>query len=136
MPSLRVVLPGKGPKVYHLYKKITSIGSGEENDIVLPDPLLADSHAHVHFDGRDFNVTSIDKNGDLHVNGKRRKKHRLIHQDVMKIGATELTFSLYDEPPTDEEAAKTMEALNSYRKLYEFSASSVLAASSSVTGSS
>ena len=26
MPSLRVTLPGKGPKVYHLYKKITSIG--------------------------------------------------------------------------------------------------------------
>jgi transcriptional regulator with GAF, ATPase, and Fis domain len=121
MPSLRVTLPGKGPKVFHLYKKITSIGSGEENDIVLPDPLLADSHAHVHFDGRDFNVTSIDKHGDLHVNGKKRKKHRLIHQDVMKIGTTEMTFSLYDEPVTDEEAAKTLEALNSYRKLFEFS---------------
>jgi transcriptional regulator with GAF, ATPase, and Fis domain len=121
MPSLRVTLPGKGPKVFHLYKKITSIGSNEENDIVIPDPLLADSHAHVHFDGRDFNVTSIDKHGDLHVNGKKRKKHRLVHQDVMKIGTTELTFSLYDEPVTDEEAAKTLEALNSYRKLFEFS---------------
>jgi transcriptional regulator with GAF, ATPase, and Fis domain len=121
MPSLRITLPGKGPKVFHLYKKITSIGSGEENDIVVPDPLLADSHAHVHFDGRDFNVTSIDKHGDLHVNGKKRKKHRLVHQDVMKIGTTELTFSLYDEPVTDEEAAKTLEALNSYRKLFEFS---------------
>ena len=42
MPSLRVVLPGKGPKVYPLYKKITSIGRGEENDVSLPDPLLAD----------------------------------------------------------------------------------------------
>ena len=121
MPSLRVTLPGKGPKVFHLYKKITSIGSGEENDIVLPDPLLADSHAHVHFDGRDFNVTSIDKHGDLHVNGKKRKKHRLVHQDVMKIGTTEMTFSLYDEPVSDDEAAKTLEALNSYRKLFEFS---------------
>jgi transcriptional regulator with GAF, ATPase, and Fis domain len=121
MPSLRVTLPGKGPKVFHLYKKITSIGSGEENDIVLPDPLLADSHAHVHFDGRDFNVTSIDKHGDLHVNGKKRKKHRLVHQDVMKIGTTEMTFSLYDDPVSDEEAAKTLEALNSYRKLFEFS---------------
>jgi transcriptional regulator with GAF, ATPase, and Fis domain len=121
MPSLRVTLPGKGPKIYHLYKKITSIGRSDENDIVLPDPLLADSHAHIHFDGRDFNVTSIDKHGDLHVNGKRRKKHRLVHQDMLKIGATELAFSLYDEPPTDEEAAKTMEALNSYRKLFEFS---------------
>ena len=32
MPSLRVMLPGKGPKVYHLYKKLTSVGRGEEND--------------------------------------------------------------------------------------------------------
>jgi transcriptional regulator with GAF, ATPase, and Fis domain len=121
MPSLRVTLPGKGPKVYHLYKKITSIGRSPENDIELPDPLLADSHAHVHFDGRDFNVTSIDKHGDLSVNGKRRKKHRLVHQDTLHIGATDLVFSLYDEPITDDEAAKTMEALNSYRKLFEFS---------------
>ena len=32
-----------------------------------------------------------------------------------------MTFSLYDEPVTDDEAAKTLEALNSYRKLFEFS---------------
>jgi transcriptional regulator with GAF, ATPase, and Fis domain len=117
------MINGKGPKVYHLYKKITSIGRGEENDISLADPLLADSHAHVHFDGRDFNVATLDKHGDLHVNGKKRKKHRLVHQDVMKIGATELTFSLHDEtaPVSDEEAAKTAEALNGYRKLFEFS---------------
>jgi transcriptional regulator with GAF, ATPase, and Fis domain len=121
MPSLRVTLPGKGPKVYHLYKKITSIGRGPDNDIELPDPLLADSHALVHFDGRDFNVTSLDKHGDLAVNGKKRKKHRLVHQDTLRIGATDLVFSLYDEPITDDEAAKTMEALNSYRKLFEFS---------------
>src|SRR5689334_12691793 len=121
MPSLRVVLPNSGPKVYHLYKKITSIGRGEENDISLPDPLLADAHAHVHFDGRDFHVTALDRHGDLTINGRKRKKHRLVHQDQVKLGATELTFSLYDEPVTDDEAAKTMEALNSYRKLLEFS---------------
>ncbi len=126
MPSLKVALPGKGPKVYPLHKKITSIGLSEENDISLEDPLLADSHAHIHFDGRDFNVTSIDRNGDLSINGKRRKKHRLVHEDVMKIGSTELTFSLYDEAAAthNSEAAELTqrtEALNSYRKLYEFS---------------
>jgi hypothetical protein len=121
MPSLRVMLPGKGPTVYQLYKKITTIGRGEENDIKLPDPLLADAHAHVHFDGRDHYITSIDKHGDLHVNGKRRKKHKLIHQDALKIGETEMLFSIYDEPIAETDAAKTMEALNSYRKLFEFS---------------
>ena len=121
MPSLRAVLPGQGPKVYHLYKKITSIGRGEENDISLPDPLLADAHAHIHFDGRDFHVTAIDRHGDLTINGRKRKKHRLVHQDQMRLGATDLTFSLYDEPVADAEAAKTLETLNSYRKLLEFS---------------
>ncbi len=121
MPSLRVVLPGSSPKVYHLYKKITSIGRGEENDIALADPLLADAHAHIHFDGRDFHVTALERNSELVINGRKRKKHRLVHLDQVQLGATDLTFSLYDEPVTDDEAAKTMEALNSYRKLLEFS---------------
>ncbi len=121
MPSIRVTLSGQGPKVYSLYKKITSIGRGEENDISLPDPLLSDAHAHVHFDGRDFHITALDRNGDLTVNGRKRKKHRLVHQDQLRIGASDLTFSLYDAPVADEEAAKTVETLNSYRKLLEFS---------------
>ena len=121
MPSLRIQVRGQAPKVYSLYKKLTSIGRGEENDIVLPDPALDDSHAHLHFDGRDFYVGSIDRHNDLHVNGKRRKKHRLQHQDRIQIGDTEMVFSLYEEAPADAEAAKTMAELNSYRKLYEFS---------------
>src|SRR5581483_8030894 len=127
MPSLRVAAPGKAPKVYPLYKKITSIGRSEENDVVLDDPLLAESHAHIHFDGRDFNVTAIDRNGDLSINGKKRKKHRLVHEDVMKIGGTELTFSLYDEaqpaPSADDDVAKTQRSMaaDAYSKVYEFS---------------
>jgi transcriptional regulator with GAF, ATPase, and Fis domain len=126
MPSLRIAMSGKGPKIHPLHKKITSIGRSEENDIAIDDPLLAESHAHIHFDGRDFNVTSIDKNGDLSINGKRRKKHRLLHDDVMKIGATELVFSLYDDTRAAENAADIVdtqrtEALNSYRTLFQFS---------------
>jgi transcriptional regulator with GAF, ATPase, and Fis domain len=128
MPSLRVAMPGKAPKVYSLYKKITSIGRSEENDVVVDDPMLAESHAHIHFDGRDFNVTAIDRNGDLAINGKKRKKHRLVHEDVMRIGGTELTFSLYDEPQvqvtTDEtDIAKTQRSMaaDAYSKVYEFS---------------
>ena len=45
MPSLRIQIPGKGPKVYHLYKKITTMGSSGDCDILLPDPLLAESYA-------------------------------------------------------------------------------------------
>ena len=121
MPSMRVTLTGKAPKVYHLYKKITSIGRGEENDIVLSDPLLDDTHAHVHFDGRDFVIQCLERKSELHVNGKRRRKHRLVHQDRVTLGSTEFEFSLYDQPISDEEAAKTLAELNGYRKLYDFS---------------
>jgi transcriptional regulator with GAF, ATPase, and Fis domain len=121
MATLRIQVPGAGTKVYHIYKKITSLGKGDEVDVVLPDPLLADTHAHIHFDGRDFNIAVVEKDAEIHVNGRRRTKHRLAQEDRIRIGSAELEFSLYDEPVTDETAAKTMAELNSYKKLFEFS---------------
>jgi transcriptional regulator with GAF, ATPase, and Fis domain len=123
MPSLRVSIHGKGPRVHSIHKRITSIGRSQDNDIVLDDPLVADSHLHIQFDGRDFHVTAIE--GDLLVNGKRRKKHRLVHDDLLGIGASELGFSLYDQPAAaveEVEERAQREALDSYKKLYEFSA--------------
>jgi transcriptional regulator with GAF, ATPase, and Fis domain len=121
MATLRIHMPGSGVKVYHIYKKLTSLGKGEGVDILLPDPLLADTHAHIHFDGRDFNLAVTDKDADLHVNGRRRSKHRLAQEDRIRVGSVELEFSLYDEPVTDDVAAKTMAELNSYKRLFEFS---------------
>jgi transcriptional regulator with GAF, ATPase, and Fis domain len=121
MATLRIQVPGAGTKVYHIYKKITSLGKGDEVDVLLPDPLLADTHAHIHFDGRDFNIAVVEKDAEIHVNGRRRTKHRLAQEDRIRIGSAELEFSLYDEPVTDETAAKTMAELNSYKKLFEFS---------------
>jgi transcriptional regulator with GAF, ATPase, and Fis domain len=121
MATLRIQVPGAGTKVYHIYKKITSLGKGDEVDVILPDPLLADTHAHIHFDGRDFNIAVVEKDAEIHVNGRRRTKHRLAQEDRIRIGSAELEFSLYDEPVTDETAAKTMAELNSYKKLFEFS---------------
>jgi transcriptional regulator with GAF, ATPase, and Fis domain len=121
MATLRMQIPGKGVKVYHIYKKITSLGRSEEADITLADPLLADSHAHIHFDGRDFNIATTDRDAELYVNGRKRNKHRLTHEDRIRLGMAELEFSLYDEPVTDETAAQTMAELNSYKKLVEFS---------------
>ena len=72
--------------------------------------------------GATFKITALDRNGDLTINGRKRKKHQArAPRPSCCLGATNLTFSLYDEPVTDDEAAKTMEALSSYRKLLEFS---------------
>jgi hypothetical protein len=65
------------PTVYHLYKKITSIGSGPDNDVVLPDPLIGDAYATIHFDGQTYTITTLARKAEVVVNGKKRGKHKL-----------------------------------------------------------
>jgi transcriptional regulator with GAF, ATPase, and Fis domain len=123
MPSLRIEIPGKGPIVYHLYKKITSLGSSSDCDLVLPDPLLAESFAHIHFDGQVYTIGTVSRKNEITVNGKKRKKHKLSHEDKLKIGAIELRFSLLDEQaPAESEAAATVADIDSYEKIHQFSA--------------
>ncbi len=122
MPSLRLAAPGHSPMVYSLHpdKKLTSIGSGPDNDIVLPDPLVQDGFA-IRFDGQIYTVLALKKT-DFVVNGKKRSKHKLIHDDRLVIGSCELRFVMLDEqPPTAEEAGETIADIDAYTKLYEFS---------------
>ena len=94
MPSLRLIAPGHPPTIYNLFKKITSIGSGPDNDIVLPDPLVPDGFA-VHFDGQMYTVLA-PKRSDFVVNGKKRGKHKLSHEDKIVIGSCELRFAMIE----------------------------------------
>jgi len=120
MPSLRLTAPGHPPTVYNLYKKITSLGSGPDNDIVLPDPLVVDGFA-IHFDGQMYTVLA-PKKAEFAVNGKKRGKHKLAHDDRLVLGSCELRFAMIDEvAPSEEEAAETIAELDAYTKLYEFS---------------
>jgi len=120
MPSLRLTAPGHPPTIYNLYKKITSVGSGPDNDIVLPDPLVVDGFA-VHFDGQMYTVLA-PKKSEFVVNGKKRGKHKLTHDDRLVFGSCELRFAMMDDSaPLEEEAAETMADLDAYTKLYEFS---------------
>jgi transcriptional regulator with GAF, ATPase, and Fis domain len=121
MPTLRVLGEGAPTEVFHLYKKVTSVGRSGECDIVIGDPDVAPSHCHIHFDGRIFHLAPIQRENKVFVNGKRRKKWDLNHQDKIRIGSTDLVFSLYDEPVVDAEAAKTALEITPYRRLFEFS---------------
>src|SRR5215813_3914905 len=122
MPSLRLTAPGTPPMVYSLYKKITSIGSGRENDVVLPDPLVAEAYASVHFDGQTYTLQVLAKKQEVVVNGKKRGKHKLTHEDRLVIGSCELRFAMMDDTPViEEEAANTVSDIDAYTKLFEFS---------------
>ena len=119
MPTLRVVAEGKTTEVFHLYKKVTSIGRSPDCDIMLKDLDVASSHCHIHFDGRVFHLAPIKRDCKIFINGKRRRKHDLTHQDNVRLGNTEMVFSLYDEPVQEDEAAATAVELPPYRRLFE-----------------
>ena len=119
MPSLRLTAPGVPPTVYNLHKKITSLGSSRDNDIVLPDPLVPDGYA-IHFDGQTYTVFAPKKT-EFVVNGKKRSKHKLSHDERLVIGSCDLRFVMMDEAPVEEEAAQTVADMDAYTKLFEFS---------------
>jgi len=120
MPSLRLIAPGQSPTVYHLHKKITSLGSSRDNDVVLPDPLVPDGFA-IHFDGQTYTVFAPKKT-EFVVNGKKRSKHKLTHDERLVIGSVELKFAMVDDVAVQpDEAANTIADLDAYTKLFEFS---------------
>ncbi|MBW2733816.1 MAG: sigma 54-interacting transcriptional regulator [Deltaproteobacteria bacterium] len=121
MPTLRVTVDGADPAVHHLYKKVTSLGRSDECDIVVDDPDVALSHCHIHFDGQVFHLAPIERENKIFVNGKRRRKHDLCHQDEVRVGQTTLFFSLYDEPVEAQDASHTAVDLSPYRMLFDFS---------------
>ena len=118
-------VPGKGTKVYHIHKKITSLGRSDEADVVLPDPVLADSHAHIHFDGRDFNLATTEKDAEIVVNGKKRSKHKLAHEDRIRSAPSSWSSrSTTSRSPTRRRPTTMARAGRRTSKLYEFSPAS------------
>jgi transcriptional regulator with GAF, ATPase, and Fis domain len=120
-----------------LHKPVTTVGRALGNDVALPSDSVADTHAQVLFDGRDFNLEELDKQGEILVNGKKKRRARLVHGDRLTLGDTELSFSMFDEPSlsrrapasaegeavtlSDTQLHLTQQQLAGLRKLYEFS---------------
>ena len=135
MPLLKWFPPQGPPRVYVLHKPITTVGRALGNDVALPSAELAETHAQVLFDGRDFNLEEVDKQGEILVNGKKKRRARLVHGDRLTFGDVDLAFSMFDEPRTlvgagdsgesaglsDTQLRLTNQQLAALRKLYEFS---------------
>ncbi len=109
------------PKLFPIFKKITSIGSSGGNDVCIETGGLADYHAQIIFDGRDFNLSEVDTGGSILLNGKKKRRGKLLHNDRVTLGEIELLFSLYDETTAEPEKSDDSTELPGLRKLYEFS---------------
>jgi transcriptional regulator with GAF, ATPase, and Fis domain len=125
MPSLKWMAPEGRPRVYPVYKKITSVGRASGNDVHIADRSLAEFHAQIVFDGRDFTLGEVDHAGQILINGKKKRRGKVFHNDRITLGDIELDFSLYDEGVTaEEEDAPEHDPsaeIAGMRKLVEFS---------------
>ncbi len=144
MPILKW-FPSQGPpRAFVLHKPVTTVGRALGNDVAVAGDGLAETHAQVLFDGRDFNLEEVDKHAEILVNGKKKRRARLVHGDRLTLGDVALSFSMFDEPsrpaghsgsgqPVQGGAAApsgtlsetqlnvTNQQLAGFRKLYEFS---------------
>ena len=108
MPSIKWVRPTGRPKIFSVFKKITSLGRAAANDIAIDDRSLAEHHAQIVFDGKAFNLNEVDLEADIQVNQKKKRRVRLEHGDRIDLGRSstggvELHFSLFDEAERDDD---------------------------------
>ena len=120
MPCLKWMVPNGKPRVFPIYKKIVSVGRAGGNDVCVVDDSLADYHAQVIFDGREFNFSEVDARGEILLNGKKKRRGKLVHGDRLSLGGVDLVFSLYDEVVVAAQSEASTE-LTGLRKLYDFS---------------
>ena len=128
MPSLKWMVPQGRPRVFGIYKRVTSIGQAGANDVSIDAGdagSLEAHHAQVIFDGRDFSVATIDEGATLLVNGKKKKKSKIFHNDKLRLGEIDLVFSLYDESgatrdPEQEGSTSQTSEIEGMMKLSDF----------------
>ncbi len=95
---------------------------------MLPSADVAEHHAQIAFDGRDFIVEEVERQGEILINGKKKRRARLCHGDRISLGLAQLSFSMFAEAvssPYETEQAEAaqvlMSELHGLRRLQAFS---------------
>src|SRR6185369_13932908 len=96
------------------------------NDIHLPDASVAHHHAQIVFNGRDFQLEEVDREAEILINGKKKRRARLVQGDRVTLGRAQLGFSMFSEldvtPPSQSGSRGHAEGdIAGLRRLHAFS---------------
>ncbi|WP_437658225.1 sigma 54-interacting transcriptional regulator [Sorangium sp. So ce1182] len=103
MPTLKYFVSEGAPRLYSVHKPVTTIGKALGNDVAVTGAGVLDHHAQIVFDGRDFVLEECERDGEIAINGKKKRRARLVHGDRLQLGAVEVGFSMFAEAPTVQE---------------------------------
>src|SRR5689334_4448892 len=98
------------PVLVPVHKPVTTLGRALGNDIAIPDPSVAHHHAQIVFNGRDFQLEEVDREGEILINGKKKRRARLAQGDRITLGKAQLGFSFFTEVSTEPQEAKSTKA--------------------------
>src|SRR2546423_13570735 len=108
MPTLKYFPPQGGPREYSVHKAVTTIGRALDNDLSIPSHDVADHHANIIFDGRDFNLEEgDDRQAEITINGKKKRRARLCHGDRLALASAQLAFSMFADATSASAADET-----------------------------
>jgi len=126
MAIVRYFPPEGAPLIVALHKPVTTIGRALGNDIALPDASVAHHHAQIVFNGRDFQLEEVDRDAEIQINGKKKRRARLVHGDRITLSRAQLGFSMFTEldmsPASAQGAQSQAEGdIAGLRRLHAFS---------------
>jgi len=105
MPELTHLVDGIIRQRFTLDRDVTRIGRGPSNDIQLDDATVSSAHALIQRKANDYMeglydyfLVDLESTNATYVNGERVTRHRLVHEDQVRIGWN--TFKFVDEAAT------------------------------------
>jgi transcriptional regulator with GAF, ATPase, and Fis domain len=124
MAILRHFPSSGSPHVWQLHKPVMTIGRAAGNDVFVKDATMHNHHAQIVFNGRDFQLEEVDRSANISINGKKKRRARLVNGDRVCLGEAQFAFSMFTEAPL-ETPRPGNDSENSevagFRKLHEFS---------------
>ena len=122
MAHLILLAPDGTTRAIPLLKKITTIGSGRDNDVRIDDGQIPNDAIHIVFDGSRYQVGSHGI--PFLINGKHKDAHILEVNDRIRLGGSELCFTtdpVAGEKPKSAGSEQTARELGALRRLTQFS---------------
>src|SRR5262245_41821765 len=125
MAMLRYFPPQGAPVLFAIHRAVTTIGRAPGNDVHVPDRSVKDHHAQLVFNGRDFQLEELDRVAEIAINGKKKRRARLVDGDRLTLGDAQLGFSMYSElpaaAPDSPQGDGERNEIAGLRKLFQFS---------------
>ncbi|GEM_PF-3339186 len=98
-----IVLAGKNIGESYELGQTNSLGSGDANAVIIPDPAVSEYHAQLSQIKKRFYIVNLTVTDTIEVNGREIEKIMLSNGDSLKLGSTTFLFSDEHEEKSDDE---------------------------------